>query len=80
MCSNALDMIKNMTDIDIANKMLKTSKRKLKAEANGIAWPEWLFAGDMHLLQSSSVTPDVVVVVAYGKGTIKQCRKRLLKH
>ncbi|XVF25296.1 hypothetical protein REPUB_Repub13aG0201300 [Reevesia pubescens] len=71
MCSNALAMIKNMTDTDIANEMLKTSNRKLKEEeVNGIAWPEWLSAGDRRLLQSSSVTPDVVVA-ADGSGNYK---------
>ncbi|XVF86991.1 hypothetical protein PTKIN_Ptkin18bG0084800 [Pterospermum kingtungense] len=75
MCSNALAMIKNMTDTDIANEqeMLKrssSSNRKLKEEETNIAWPEWLSAGDRRLLQSSTVTPDVVVA-ADGSGDYK---------
>lgn len=74
MCSNALAMIKNMTDTDIANyeHSMMSSNRKLKEveEMNGIAWPEWLSAGDRRLLQSTStsvITPDVVVA-ADGSG------------
>ncbi|KAF5732079.1 pectin methylesterase [Tripterygium wilfordii] len=72
MCSNVLAMIKNMTDTDIANEMLKTKNRKLLEEekeesVDGIVWPEWLSAGDRRLLQSSSVTPDTVVA-ADGSG------------
>ncbi|KAG6575409.1 hypothetical protein SDJN03_26048, partial [Cucurbita argyrosperma subsp. sororia] len=75
MCSNALAMIKNMTDTDIANyeaKMGTTANRKLKEEINDeqIQWPEWLSAGDRRLLQSSSVKPDVVVA-ADGSGNFK---------
>ncbi|XWS19993.1 hypothetical protein CRYUN_Cryun31cG0063500 [Craigia yunnanensis] len=79
MCSNALAMIKNITDTDIANEMLKTSNRKLKEEEiNGIAWPEWLSAGDRRLLQSSSVTPDVVVA-ADGNGNYKTVSEAVAK-
>ncbi|XP_017979081.1 PREDICTED: pectinesterase [Theobroma cacao] len=79
MCSNALAMIKNMTDTDIANEMLKTSSnRKLKEQENGIAWPEWLSAGDRRLLQSSSVTPDVVVA-ADGSGNYKTVSEAVAK-
>ncbi|XVF27151.1 hypothetical protein REPUB_Repub14bG0081900 [Reevesia pubescens] len=81
MCSNALAMIKNMTDTDIANEMLKTSNnRKLKEEENGnnIAWPNWLSAGDRRLLQSSSVTPDVVVA-ADGSGNYKTVSEAVAK-
>ncbi|XP_022992216.1 pectinesterase-like [Cucurbita maxima] len=75
MCSNALAMIKNMTDTDIANyetKMGTAANRKLKEENNDeqIQWPEWLSAGDRRLLQSSSVKPDVVVA-ADGSGNFK---------
>ncbi|OMO66007.1 Pectinesterase, catalytic [Corchorus olitorius] len=69
MCSNALAMIKNMTDTDVANDKTLTN-RKLKEEENDIAWPEWLSAGDRRLLQSSTVTPDVVVA-ADGSGNFK---------
>lgn len=74
MCSNALAMIKNLTDTDIANelKLSGTNNRKLKEEV-GIdqsGWPEWLSAGDRRLLQSSSVTPNVVVA-ADGSGDFK---------
>lgn len=79
MCSNALAMIKNMTDTDIANyeaKMGITKNRKLMAEEEDnnnndeIQWPEWLSAGDRRLLQSSSVTPNVVVA-ADGSGNFR---------
>ncbi|XP_011048630.1 PREDICTED: pectinesterase-like [Populus euphratica] len=68
MCSNALAMIKNMTDTDIANKLQKTN-RKLKEEKEGNerVWPEWMSVADRRLLQSSSVTPNVVVA-ADGSG------------
>ncbi|KAK8584922.1 hypothetical protein V6N13_138865 [Hibiscus sabdariffa] len=79
MCSNALAMIKNLTDTDIANEMmLKTSNRKLKEDESGIAWPEWLSAGDRRLLQSSSVTPDVVVA-ADGSGNFKTVSEAVAK-
>ncbi|KAG2728500.1 hypothetical protein I3760_01G208200 [Carya illinoinensis] len=69
MCSNALAMIKNMTDTDIANEG-KTTNRKLKEEVDGVKWPEWLSVADRRLLQSSSVTPNVVVA-ADGSGDYK---------
>lgn len=81
MCSNALAMIKNMTDTDIANEMLKKSSnnRKLKEEEHAInAWPEWLSAGDRRLLQSSSVTPNVVVA-ADGSGNYKTVSEAVAK-
>ncbi|XP_022715373.1 pectinesterase-like [Durio zibethinus] len=79
MCSNALAMIKNMTDTDIANEMRKTSNRKLKEEEiDGVAWPEWLLAGDRRLLQSSSVTHDVVVA-ADGSGNYKTVSEAVAK-
>ncbi|XP_022889551.1 pectinesterase-like [Olea europaea var. sylvestris] len=62
MCSNVLAMIKNMTDTDIANEM-KMSGRKLIEDDDS----RWLSAGDRRLLQSSFVTPDVVVA-ADGSG------------
>ncbi|WCJ39297.1 Plant invertase/pectin methylesterase inhibitor superfamily [Euphorbia peplus] len=73
MCSNALAMIKNMTDTDIATEMMKLSQlgvRKLKEERDEIRWPEWLSVGDRRLLQSSSVTPNVVVA-ADGSGNFR---------
>ncbi|CAK7356440.1 unnamed protein product [Dovyalis caffra] len=71
MCSNVLAMIKNMTDTDIANE-LKTTNRKLKEEKDGdeSVWPEWMSVADRRLLQSSSVTPNVVVA-ADGSGNYK---------
>ncbi|KAM7483948.1 hypothetical protein LguiB_008531 [Lonicera macranthoides] len=66
MCSNALAMIKNMTDTDMENEA-KIMGRKLKEERNRGGWPEWLSAGDRRLLQSSTVTPNVVVA-ADGSG------------
>lgn len=68
MCSNALAMIKNMTDTDMA-KQRATMNRQLKEEDDhgSTRWPKWLSAGDRRLLQSPSVTPDVVVA-ADGSG------------
>ncbi|XP_030530638.2 pectinesterase-like [Rhodamnia argentea] len=65
LCSNALAMVKNMTDADMANERL-SSNRRLKEEGP-IRWPEWLSAGDRRLLQSTTVTPDVTVA-ADGSG------------
>ncbi|XP_030971503.1 pectinesterase-like [Quercus lobata] len=74
MCSNALAMIKNMTDTDMAIQKMKMQNRKLKEEEDSvdesIKWPEWLSAGDRRLLQSSSLTPNVVVA-ADGSGNYK---------
>lgn len=77
MCSNALAMIKNMTDTDIAefeqtNMVLGNNKnnRKLLEEENGVRWPEWISAGDRRLLQGSAVKADVVVA-ADGSGNFK---------
>ncbi|MCD7454662.1 Pectinesterase/pectinesterase inhibitor U1 [Datura stramonium] len=71
MCSNALAMICNMTDTDIANemKLSGTANNRKLIEDNG-EWPEWLSAGDRRLLQSSTVTPNVVVA-ADGSGNFK---------
>ncbi|XP_076888214.1 pectinesterase-like [Bidens hawaiensis] len=63
MCSNSLALIKNMTDTDKTNEPKSTNTRKLLNEK----WPEWLSVGDRRLLQSGSVTPDVVVA-ADGSG------------
>ncbi|CAN8269347.1 unnamed protein product [Cochlearia groenlandica] len=82
MCSNALAMIKNMTDNDIAKFELKskttTNHRKLMAEEEEKAtvageldsegWPTWLSAGDRRLLQGSTVKADATVA-ADGSGT-----------
>lgn len=79
MCSNALAMICNMTDTDIANEMklsAPANNRKL-VEDNG-EWPEWLSAGDRRLLQSSTVTPDVVVA-ADGSGDYKTVSEAVAK-
>ncbi|XP_062087952.1 pectinesterase-like [Humulus lupulus] len=75
MCSNVLAMIKNMTDTDIATEERKitgagTLNRKLLEDLTAVdehGWPEWLSAADRRLLQSSSVTPNVVVA-ADGSG------------
>ncbi|KAJ6706186.1 PECTINESTERASE [Salix purpurea] len=71
MCCNVLAMIKNMTDTDVANE-LKTTSRKLAQEKDSdeSGWPEWMSVADRRLLQSSSVTPDVVVA-ADGSGNYK---------
>ncbi|KAK1358564.1 Pectinesterase [Heracleum sosnowskyi] len=69
MCSNALAMICNMTNTDLANEA-KLNGRNLKEEEEDSVWPHWLSAGDRRLLQSSTVTPDVVVA-ADGSGNFK---------
>ncbi|CAK9144685.1 unnamed protein product [Ilex paraguariensis] len=69
LCSNVLALIKNLTDTDIANEM-KLKGRKLTVEEDTDGWPKWLSAGDRRLLQSSSVTPNVVVA-ADGSGNYK---------
>ncbi|GAA0184931.1 esterase [Lithospermum erythrorhizon] len=68
LCSNSLAMICNMTNTDIANEEMLNG-RKLKEEENN-GWPEWLSAGDRRLLQSTTVTPNVVVA-ADGSGNFK---------
>lgn len=70
MCSNALAMIKNMTDTDMVNEVKLNGGRKLKEEVDGINWPEWLSAGDRRLLQSGTATPNVVVA-ADGSGNYR---------
>lgn len=71
MCSNVLAMIKNMTDTDITNEQKAISNRKLKEEVvDKSGWPSWLSAGDRKLLQSSMMTPNVVVA-ADGSGNYK---------
>lgn len=71
LCSNALAMIRNMTDNDIANASKMNVNRKLKEEVvEEKEWPEWLSVADRRLLQSSTVTPNVVVA-ADGSGNYK---------
>ncbi|CAA3006795.1 pectinesterase pectinesterase inhibitor U1 [Olea europaea subsp. europaea] len=71
MCSNVLAMIKNMTDTDIANEMKLSGRKLIEDEDSGTnGWPKWLSAGDRRLLQSSPVTPDVVVA-ADGSGNYR---------
>ncbi|KAI3455680.1 hypothetical protein Pfo_012343 [Paulownia fortunei] len=67
LCSNSLAMLTNMTDTDIENERRLSGGRKLVEAEGSSGWPEWLSAGDRRLLQSSSVTPDVVVA-ADGSG------------
>ncbi|XP_039071585.1 pectinesterase-like isoform X3 [Hibiscus syriacus] len=66
MCSNALAMIKNLTDTDMGSKGHPSSGRQLK-EQGETEWPEWLSAGDRRLLQATTVTPNVNVA-ADGSG------------
>ncbi|KAL7605839.1 hypothetical protein Lser_V15G17795 [Lactuca serriola] len=70
MCSNALAMICNMTNKDVADEMKMNVGRKLKEEEQNGEWPEWLSAGDRRLLQTGTVTPNVVVA-ADGSGNYK---------
>ncbi|KAL2345983.1 hypothetical protein Fmac_007268 [Flemingia macrophylla] len=68
LCSNALAMTKNLTDTDIAMSM---KERKMEEEQeDGVRWPEWISEADKRLLQSDSVTPNVVVA-ADGSGNYK---------
>ncbi|KAJ1390766.1 Pectinesterase, catalytic [Sesbania bispinosa] len=69
LCSNALVMIKNLTDTDIANSQ-NNRKQLMEQEEDGIKWPEWISAADRRLLQAAAVTPDVVVA-ADGSGNFK---------
>lgn len=69
LCSNALAMVRNMTDADIAAAEAAgegLQGRRLMADG----WPEWLSAGDRRLLQARAVTPNVVVA-ADGTGDYK---------
>ena len=73
MSSNALAMIRNLTDTDIANyeKNMGINGRKLmEAKEEGIRWPEWMSASDRRLLQAGTVKPDVVVA-ADGSGNFR---------
>uniref|UniRef100_A0A7N0UID5 Pectinesterase n=1 Tax=Kalanchoe fedtschenkoi TaxID=63787 RepID=A0A7N0UID5_KALFE len=65
MCSNVLAMITNMTDTDMSGAARVQGGRKLSME-----WPEWMSAGDRKLMQSGTVTPNVVVA-ADGSGDYK---------
>ncbi|KAJ0677406.1 putative pectinesterase [Helianthus annuus] len=65
MCSNVLALIKHLTNNDTVDQV-KTNTRKLMNKDDE-KWPEWLSAGDRRLLQSETVTPDVVVA-ADGSG------------
>lgn len=69
MCSNALAMIRNMTDTDMINAGY-TTERRLEEHVTEEGFPSWLSVGDRRLLQSSTVTPDVVVA-ADGSGKYK---------
>ncbi|XP_009606552.1 pectinesterase/pectinesterase inhibitor U1 [Nicotiana tomentosiformis] len=79
MCSNALAMICNMTDTDIANEMkLKGTTTNRKLREDNSEWPEWLSAGDRRMLQSSTVSPDVVVA-ADGSGNFRTVSEAVAK-
>ncbi|PWA84837.1 pectinesterase/pectinesterase inhibitor U1 [Artemisia annua] len=69
MCSNALAMICNMTNTDIANEN-KLNGRNLKEETLDSEWPHWMSVKDRKLLQSGTVRPNVVVA-ADGSGNYK---------
>ncbi|KAH7519363.1 hypothetical protein FEM48_Zijuj08G0028100 [Ziziphus jujuba var. spinosa] len=66
MCSNALAMIRNITDSEEGDDMAN----QYSPEGNGKEWPDWLSAGDRRLLQAPTLTPNVVVA-ADGSGDYK---------
>ncbi|XP_043687799.1 pectinesterase 3-like [Telopea speciosissima] len=72
-CSNALAMIKNMTDTHMAEER---KERRLmmgddiETNERGSEFPEWLSAGDQRLLQAMTVTA-YVTVAADGSGNFK---------
>ncbi|XP_054792561.1 pectinesterase-like [Prosopis cineraria] len=68
MCSNALAMIKNMTDSEVSMRNRKLTE--VDEAADGVRWPEWISAGDRRLLQAPTVTPNVVVA-ADGSGNYR---------
>ncbi|XP_058108752.1 pectinesterase-like [Magnolia sinica] len=70
MCSNSLAMICNMTNTDIAIQGSGAPNRRLNEVEDDSGFPSWLSAGDRRLLQSSSVTPNVVVA-ADGSGDFR---------
>ncbi|CAN0902886.1 Pectinesterase 3 [Linum grandiflorum] len=65
MCGNALGMIVNMTETDMA------LANAVKRRSNSNGWPEWMKGGDRRLLQAATVTPDVVVA-ADGSGKYRK--------
>ncbi|KAF5196791.1 Pectinesterase [Thalictrum thalictroides] len=71
MVSNALAMICNLTNTDMFNqhgRNLGEAHQNYKLDSSG--FPTWLSAGDRKLLQSPSVTPNVVVA-ADGSGNYR---------
>ncbi|XP_054792495.1 pectinesterase-like [Prosopis cineraria] len=68
MCSNALAMIKNMTDSEVSMRNRKLTE--VDEAADGVRWPECISAGDRRLLQAPTVTPNVVVA-ADGSGNYR---------
>ncbi|MBA0835760.1 hypothetical protein Goarm_008020 [Gossypium armourianum] len=67
MCSNALAMIKNLTDTDMASQGYHPSSGRQLEEQDQTEWPKWLSAGDRRLLQATTVIPNVTVA-ADGSG------------
>ncbi|PKU88009.1 Pectinesterase/pectinesterase inhibitor U1 [Dendrobium catenatum] len=57
MCENALAMISNMTDGDMAATVAEG--RMLTSRCDGFM--EWMMAGDRRLLQSTQMAADVMV-------------------
>ncbi|XP_021847465.1 pectinesterase [Spinacia oleracea] len=68
MCSNALAMITNMTDVDMAAEAA-TKKRQLYSTNNNdhdhdhdeFGWPRWMSSVDRRMLQGGPVKADTVV-------------------
>ncbi|RWR95823.1 pectinesterase [Cinnamomum micranthum f. kanehirae] len=76
MCSNALAMIRNMTDTDMMIAGY-SNERRLEEHVDKNGFPEWLSVGDRRLLQASTVTPNVVVA-ADGSGNYKTVSEAVL--
>ncbi|WVZ18134.1 hypothetical protein V8G54_005456 [Vigna mungo] len=74
LCSNALAMTKNLTDTDMGMAMHNDDKndhrKTMEEDPHEIVWPHWISAADRRLLQTGTISPDVVVA-ADGSGNFR---------